>query len=198
MSKIGTARQLRYFLRQHDELYEIGTLALNKAINVKGYKISRRNDQFEERDNNYRDYIYQISNDGSKLSKEQREKGYILHQFRQQLQSGGTIAELISVFNTCDDQYILNDIAHYLSILFKAFKLPLEINMEIFKIFKDFPINFDGLGFLAESPDNHRMRFISKEKLILQMVNKIIDDIENPDKEEKERLEREEKNKQLE
>ncbi|KAA6353996.1 MAG: hypothetical protein EZS28_050477 [Streblomastix strix] len=167
------------------------------------------------------------------------------HPFRQQLQSDGTVVELISVFNTCDDQYIHNDVAHYLSILFKAFKLPLEINKEIIKIFKDFPINFDELGFLAESPDNHvailennyvdfllgndknaeqsinliriliecesekdrsqiilifkkRVRFISREKLIFQIVNKIIDDIKNPDKEEKEKLGREEMKKQLE
>ncbi|KAA6366764.1 MAG: hypothetical protein EZS28_037708 [Streblomastix strix] len=81
MQQIGTARQLRYFLSQHEDLYEIGTLALNKAINVKGYKISRRNDKFQERANNYRDYIYQISSDGSQLSRQEREKGYIQRAF---------------------------------------------------------------------------------------------------------------------
>ncbi|KAA6385045.1 MAG: hypothetical protein EZS28_019429 [Streblomastix strix] len=59
MQKIGTARQLRYFLRQHEDLYDVGTLALNKAINVKGYKISRRKDRFEEeREDGYRQRAY--------------------------------------------------------------------------------------------------------------------------------------------
>ncbi|KAA6360022.1 MAG: hypothetical protein EZS28_044451 [Streblomastix strix] len=78
MQQISTARQLRYFLSQHEDLYDVGTLALNKAINVKGYKITRRKDRFED---NYRDYIYQISSDGSQLSKEEREKGYIQRAF---------------------------------------------------------------------------------------------------------------------
>ncbi|KAA6359539.1 MAG: hypothetical protein EZS28_044934, partial [Streblomastix strix] len=45
MRLISTPRQLRYFLIEHPQLQDINTQALNAAINLKGYKISRRRDK---------------------------------------------------------------------------------------------------------------------------------------------------------
>ncbi|KAA6395350.1 MAG: hypothetical protein EZS28_009122 [Streblomastix strix] len=47
MKRIDTPRQLRYFLSQNPQLQEIKSEALNKAINLQGYKISRRKNKFE-------------------------------------------------------------------------------------------------------------------------------------------------------
>ncbi|KAA6366451.1 MAG: hypothetical protein EZS28_038023 [Streblomastix strix] len=102
MRLISTPRQLRYFLIEHPQLQDINTQALNAAIILKGYKISRRHNKI---------IVYSQGRKQRKESQEQSSEQSSLESSEIQMQH--MIEQIFANGNQCHKDQVGRDTIFY-------------------------------------------------------------------------------------